>query len=81
MFFVIYAITPILLGLAIDPKVRGEFEMPWVPISQVQREIEIEDAKEEKAVEVARSMISEGLPLETIKRCTGLAEDDILALG
>jgi hypothetical protein len=65
----------------IDPKVRGEFEMPWVPISQVQREIEIEDAKEEKAVEVARSMISEGLPLETIKRCTGLDEDDILALG
>jgi hypothetical protein len=64
----------------IGPKVKGEFEMPWVPISQVQREIEIEDAKEEKAMEVARSMISEGLPLETIKRCTGLDEDDILAL-
>ncbi|MDR1133818.1 MAG: hypothetical protein LBL05_06610 [Synergistaceae bacterium] len=65
----------------IDPNVKGEFEMPWVPISQVQRELAIEDIKEEGKMEVARSMLSEGLPFETIKKCTGLDEEDILALG
>jgi hypothetical protein len=65
----------------IDPKVKGEFEMPWVPISQVQRELEIEDAKEEKAMEVAQKLLAKGLSMDIIKECTGLGEDDILALG
>jgi hypothetical protein len=65
----------------IDPNVKGEFEMPWVPISQVQREMEIEDIKEEGKMEVARNMRDEGLPIEIIKKCTGLDEDEILMLG
>jgi hypothetical protein len=65
----------------IDPNVKGGFEMPWVPISQVQRELAIEDIKEEGKMEVARSMLLGGVPLETIKKYTGLDENDILALG
>jgi predicted transposase/invertase (TIGR01784 family) len=69
----------------IYPKVKGEFEMPWVPISQVQRELEIEDAKEEGKeagkMEVARSMIAKGFSVDIIKECTGLDDNDILALG
>lgn len=38
-------------------------------------------AEEKRTFAIARSMISEGLPLETIKKCTGLDEEDILALG
>jgi predicted transposase/invertase (TIGR01784 family) len=41
----------------------------------------LEQGIEKGRFEVARSMISEGLPLEIIKKCTGLDEDDILALG
>jgi hypothetical protein len=65
----------------IDPKVRREFEMPWVPVSQVQREIEIEDIKEENSMEIARKLLAKGLSIDIIKECTGLDEDDILALG
>ena len=64
----------------IDPKVKGEFEMPWVPVSQVQRELEIEDIREERTLEVARKMLSKGVPVELIREYTELDEDDILAL-
>ncbi|GHV28636.1 hypothetical protein FACS1894167_06210 [Synergistales bacterium] len=59
--------------------------MQWVPISQIQREYLIEDAKEEGKeegkFEVARSMRADGFPAETIRKYTGLDEDDILALS
>jgi hypothetical protein len=65
----------------IDPKVRGAFKMQWIPISQVQREHAIEDAKEEWKMEVARSMLMDGMSVEKIKKYTGLDEEDILALS
>ena len=65
----------------IDQKVKGEFEMPWVPISQAQRELEIEDAKEEGKIEVARNMLAKGYTVKAIEECTELDEDEILALG
>jgi predicted transposase/invertase (TIGR01784 family) len=65
----------------IGSELRGEFLMQFIPLSEYRKLSAIEDAKEERTLEVARSMISEGLPLETIKKCTGLDEDDILALG
>jgi hypothetical protein len=65
----------------ISPELKGEFLMQVIPLSEYQRQSEIEHIKEEGKMEVARSMISEGLSLETIKKCTGLDEEDILALG
>jgi len=71
--------------------------MQLIPIDEAIREIQIRDAKEEglekglergmkkgkkeKALEVARSMLTEGLSVEIIKKCTGLDKEDILVLG
>jgi predicted transposase/invertase (TIGR01784 family) len=58
--------------------------MQLIPIEEAVREIQIRDAKEEGQeegkIEVARSMLADGLPAETIKKYTGLDENDILAL-
>jgi hypothetical protein len=64
----------------IDPKVREVWKMQLIPIDEAVREIQIRDAKEEGKIEVARSMRAEGLSPEIIKKCTGLDEQDILAL-
>jgi hypothetical protein len=64
----------------IDPKIKGVWKMQFRPIDEVVREIHIRDAKEEKAFEVARSMLADGLPAETIGKYTGLDEDSILSL-
>jgi predicted transposase YdaD len=55
--------------------------MQLIPIDEAVREIQIRDAKEEKAIEVARSMLADGLPAETIRKYTGLDESSILSLG
>jgi hypothetical protein len=65
----------------IDPKVREVWRMQLIPIDEAVREIQIRDAKEEKAIEVARSMLADGLPAETIRKYTGLDESTILSLG
>jgi hypothetical protein len=65
----------------INSDLRGEFLMQFIPLSEYRKLSEIEDIKEEGKIEVARSMISEGLPLETIKKCTGLDEYDIRMLA
>ncbi|MDR1482161.1 MAG: hypothetical protein LBI74_06000 [Synergistaceae bacterium] len=65
----------------IDPKVREVWRMQLIPIDEAVREIQIRDAKEEKAIEVARSMLADGLPAETIRKYTGLDESSILSLG
>jgi hypothetical protein len=72
----------------IDPKVKGVWKMRFRPIDEVVREIHIRDAEEygmekgmeEKAFDVARSMLADGLPAETIRKYTGLDEDSILSL-
>jgi hypothetical protein len=68
-------------GDDISAELRREFYMRWVPMSEVQRELAIEDAKEEGKMEVAQKMLADGLPAETIKKYTGLDEGDILALS
>jgi hypothetical protein len=69
----------------ISAELRREFYMQWVPMSEVHRDLAIEDAKEEakeeKAFEVARKMLVDGFPAETIKKYTGLDDGDILALS
>ena len=65
----------------IDPKVREVWSMQLIPIDEAIREIEIRDAKEEGKIEVARSMLADGLSLEVIGKYTGLDKEDILALS
>ncbi|GHT01760.1 hypothetical protein AGMMS50276_30470 [Synergistales bacterium] len=71
--------------------------MEWVPIEEVQREIFIQEAREEgleeglekgleegeakKAFEVARRMLSRNMSVSDIIDVTGLGEDDILSLS
>jgi hypothetical protein len=72
----------------IDPKIREVWKMEFRPISEVVREIHIRDAREEgmeKGVEegkleVARTMLADGLPAETIRKYTGLDENSIRSL-
>jgi hypothetical protein len=64
----------------IDPKIMEVWKMQFRPIDEVVRDIHIRDAKEEKALEVARSMLADGLPAETIRKYTGLDESSILSL-
>ncbi|MDR0649734.1 MAG: hypothetical protein LBF92_10425 [Synergistaceae bacterium] len=64
----------------IDPKIREVWKMQFRPIDEVVRDIHIRDAKEEGKIEVARSMLADGLPAETIKKYTGLDESSILSL-
>jgi hypothetical protein len=40
----------------ISAELRREFYMQWVPMSEAMKETYIEDAKEEKAFEVARTI-------------------------
>jgi hypothetical protein len=72
----------------IDPKIKGVWRMRFRPIDEVVRDIHIRDAEEygmekgeeKKAFDVARSMLADGLPAETIKKYTGLDESSILSL-
>ncbi|MDR1580815.1 MAG: hypothetical protein LBS35_10705 [Synergistaceae bacterium] len=75
-----------------NQKVREAYKMQTIPLSEYVQEIAkeegiiegmekgMEKGMEEKAFEVARSMISDGLPAETIRKYTGLDESSILSL-
>jgi hypothetical protein len=64
----------------ISEELRREFYMEWVPISQVQREIAIKDAKE-GMIAVAENLLKKGVSMDIIVESTGLNREDILALG
>jgi hypothetical protein len=53
-------------------------------INMLTAEFKLEDAlqvwKEEGKIEVARSMLADGFPTETIRKHTGLGEKEILAI-
>ena len=63
--------------------------MRLIPIDEAIREIQIRDAEEEgfergleqSKIEVARSMLADGLSPEAIGKYTGLDKEDILALS
>jgi hypothetical protein len=65
----------------ISSELKGEFLMQAIPISEYRKQLAIEDAKEEKAMEVASKMLSKGVSVELIKEFTGIDEEDIIALG
>jgi hypothetical protein len=67
-----------------DPRIneglKEAYKMITIPLSKYAEEIAKEEGKEEKAFEVARSMIFDGLPTEMIRKYTGLDESSILSL-
>jgi hypothetical protein len=54
--------------------------MEFRPIDDVVLDIRLGYAKEEGKIEVARSMLADGLPAETIRKYTGLVESSIRSL-
>jgi hypothetical protein len=65
----------------IDSDLRGEFLVQIIPLSEYQKQSEMEYPKEEGKLEVARNMLADGLSAEQIRKYTGLDEEDILTLG
>jgi hypothetical protein len=64
----------------INSELRGEFLMQFITQSEYRKRMLIEDAKEEGKMEVARSMLADGMPVEKIKKYTGLDDDDMRML-
>ena len=54
--------------------------MKTISLDEYVKETDMEEARVEKACEVARSMLADGLPAETIRKYTGLDESSILSL-
>jgi hypothetical protein len=75
-----------------DPKMSNElreaYNMKTIPLRELSNELSKEEGimigeekgKEEKAFDVARSMLADGLPAATIRKYTGLDESSILSL-
>jgi predicted transposase/invertase (TIGR01784 family) len=68
----------------ISPKLKEAYEMQTVPLReyslQVKRELDKEEGREEGKIEVARSMLADGLPVEIVRKYTGFGEKDIFAI-
>jgi len=71
-----------------DPEISRElkeaYEMKTIPLSEYLKEIDREEAmmigETKGKFDVARSMLADGLPAETIRKYTGLDESSILSL-
>jgi hypothetical protein len=71
-----------------SPEIKEEWNVRAIPIEEAAKEVWIRHAREEGREEgmengklaVARSMRSDGLPIETIKKYTGLSESEILQI-
>jgi hypothetical protein len=71
-----------------DPRIsealKEAYKLQTISLEQYVAEIDKEEARmegmEEKAFDVARSMLADGLPAETIRKYTGLDEGSILSL-
>ena len=72
----------------ISQEVREAYKMKTIPLSEYLHEVDMEEAimigetkgESKKALEVARSMLADGFPAETIRKHTGLDESSILSL-
>jgi hypothetical protein len=64
----------------ISPQIRREFVVTTIPMDVVKREIYKNIIKEEKAIEIAESFLAEGVPPETVAKCTGLDMEEVLGL-
>jgi predicted transposase/invertase (TIGR01784 family) len=66
-------------------EVKEAYKMKTIPLDeysrQIRREEALMDGETKGKFEVARSMLADGLSSETIRKYTGLDEQDILSLG
>jgi hypothetical protein len=67
-----------------DPRIseglKEAYKVKTIPLSKYAEEIAKEEGVIEGKVDVARSMLADGLPAETIRKYTGLDENSILSL-
>ena len=72
----------------ISDRVKEEYRMQTIPLREYREQVKLENAKEEgkeegkkeSRFEVARSMLADGLPSESIKKYTGLGEKELINL-
>jgi hypothetical protein len=64
----------------ISEDLKEAFKLKTISLEQYVAEIDKEEARMEGKFEVARTMLADGLPAETIKKYTGLDESSILSL-
>ncbi|MDR3353477.1 MAG: hypothetical protein LBO21_00400 [Synergistaceae bacterium] len=67
-------------GPGISQELKEAFEMEIITLEEYSKRIVKEEGMEEKAFEIARSMLADGFPAETIRKHTGLDESSILSL-
>jgi len=67
-----------------DKKLKEAYKMQTIPLQEYSQQIKLgnarEEGREEGKFEVARSMLADGLPIETVRKYTGLNEKEILAI-
>jgi predicted mannosyl-3-phosphoglycerate phosphatase (HAD superfamily) len=67
-----------------DPRISEDlkeaYKLQTISLEQYVAEIDKEEARMEGKFEVARTMLADGLPAETIRKYTGLDESSILSL-
>jgi hypothetical protein len=68
----------------ISSKLKEAYEMQTIPLREYSQQIKLgiarEEGREEGKFEVARSMLADGLPAETVRKYTGLGEKEIFAI-
>jgi hypothetical protein len=65
----------------IDPKVREVWKMRFRPIDEVIRDINIQEARDEKVFEIARNFLADGFSPDIIARNTGLSLEDVQSMA
>jgi hypothetical protein len=64
----------------ISPQIRREFAVTTIPMDVVKREIYKNIIKEEHSIEIAEALLAEGIPPETVAKCTHLDIEEVLGL-
>jgi hypothetical protein len=64
----------------IAPKVKEVWKMKFRPIDEVIKDINIQEAKEEKAFEVAKNLLLNGVSIEITARSSGLPVEEVRSL-
>jgi len=65
---------------ACNPRSRISLSFTWDNVIESAREQGLEEGKAEGIRQVAKSLLSQGMPLETISKATGLSQNEISKL-
>ncbi len=67
-------------NLTRDEREIYDHELDMIRVAQCAKTFDYNKGKEDCALEIARSMKSDGLPIDTIMKCTNLSQEEIDAL-